>query len=522
MASEDAKQSEFKQLGNECFKAGNFDKAIEFYTKSLETLGTAAALSNRAQAYLKTGKCALAYADANEAFYIDPVRPNIKALFRRSQALTDLGMNGPAHADLLQCLAIEPNNAQIQAAFEALSAKYTPKLHYSNEEHSAAKGLASEAARYMPTDPSRAIELLTQSFKTYPTAEALNLLAPCHLAVKRPDLAYLDACEALRRRPGDPDALIAKAVAMQKLGCSYYFPDKWPAMLELFKVEIKQLVRTSIHTLGTYETHTMIECTGARGSVIQPEVTLSVLPHFLKNHVRGRVEMVKFMEINHAPVDEDFLKTIELFGKEGLNANFVAFDYCVFEKDVFLKMMNEVISPKKLQFKRFRMPDGVTLNSLFDLPAVKNAPFFSLGYEDGSCRSHRIPSSGLLDTNLLLDYLHSSYRELTVPEYYLDGGFEAVYRDLYKQFKEETRHESPYSFTVLAESVQAAFREELVQLNDRTGDIFTRRVDEHKHAFGSVYAINVTRACMRRRQEKGIEVTAEYELYARHGITEFS
>ncbi|KAH7716413.1 hypothetical protein AAVH_16138 [Aphelenchoides avenae] len=74
----------------------------------------------------------------------------------------------------------------------------------------------------------------------------------------------------------------------------------------------------------------------------------------------------------------------------------------------------------------------------------------------------------------------------------------------------------------MTESVQSLFKEELVQLNEKTGDIFTRRVDEHKHAFGSVFAINVTRACMHRRQEKGIEARAEYELYARHGITEFS
>ncbi|KAH7716412.1 aggrecan core protein-like isoform X1 [Aphelenchoides avenae] len=61
------------------------------------------------------------------------------------------------------------------------------------------------------------------------------------------------------------------------------------------------------------------------------------------NHLRVRVEMVKFMEINHAPIEE-------------VNANFVAFDYYVFEKGTVLKVMNEVISPKKLQFKRFRAP----------------------------------------------------------------------------------------------------------------------------------------------------------------------
>lgn len=91
----------------------------------------------------------------------------------------------------------------------------------------------------------------------------------------RSDLAYVDAGEALRRSVDDP-------LALQNFGYSYYFSDKWPKSMGLFRVQITELIRTSVFDIRKYEIQTLVKCTGVRGSVIRPEVTLSVLPQFLK------------------------------------------------------------------------------------------------------------------------------------------------------------------------------------------------------------------------------------------------
>lgn len=85
--------SKFKDEGNEAFKNGKYEAAIELYTKAIEcvkegTFDKAVYYKNRAAAYLKLDEFKNAMDDTTKALDITPNDP--KALFRRCQALEAL------------------------------------------------------------------------------------------------------------------------------------------------------------------------------------------------------------------------------------------------------------------------------------------------------------------------------------------------------------------------------------------------------------------------------------------------
>lgn len=68
----DAAQVALKDRGNEAYKAGNFETAVELYTQGIEQDPTNAALfSNRSAAYLKLGDFPLARRDADMCIELD-------------------------------------------------------------------------------------------------------------------------------------------------------------------------------------------------------------------------------------------------------------------------------------------------------------------------------------------------------------------------------------------------------------------------------------------------------------------
>lgn len=63
----------FKNQGNEYFKARDFDKAVEFYTKAIELDdGQHTFYSNRSAAAFGAGNIALAASDGEKCVTIDP------------------------------------------------------------------------------------------------------------------------------------------------------------------------------------------------------------------------------------------------------------------------------------------------------------------------------------------------------------------------------------------------------------------------------------------------------------------
>jgi len=103
-----------KDRGNEWFKKGNFDKAIERYTRGMTLDPTNAVLpANRAMALLKKGQYGAAETDCTLALSID--NTYIKAFQRRASARVGMDKYKLAIDDYEEVLKLEPSNKAAQS-----------------------------------------------------------------------------------------------------------------------------------------------------------------------------------------------------------------------------------------------------------------------------------------------------------------------------------------------------------------------------------------------------------------------
>ena len=101
--------STHKDLGNAAFKTGEYESAIEHYTRSLREDGeTAVAYANRSMSYLKLERWAEAERDASAALELDA--SYLKAHQRRGVARRRLGKFLEATMDYENALLLEPNS----------------------------------------------------------------------------------------------------------------------------------------------------------------------------------------------------------------------------------------------------------------------------------------------------------------------------------------------------------------------------------------------------------------------------
>lgn len=102
-----------KNEGNEWFKLGKFQKAIDSYSASLELVPAAAVYCNRALMYIKIELAGAAIADADAALALDPTF--VKAYYRKASAHLELGKHKEALKDFRHVVAIAPHDADAQA-----------------------------------------------------------------------------------------------------------------------------------------------------------------------------------------------------------------------------------------------------------------------------------------------------------------------------------------------------------------------------------------------------------------------
>merc|ERR1719427_1193803 len=121
-----------KDRGNEWFKKGNYDKAIERYTRGMNLDPLNAVLpANRAMALLKKGQFGAAETHCTLALSIDSTY--IKAFQRRASARIGLDKLDLAIQDYDEVLKLEPKNKAAQTERIRLVEKLNEKLNCKND-----------------------------------------------------------------------------------------------------------------------------------------------------------------------------------------------------------------------------------------------------------------------------------------------------------------------------------------------------------------------------------------------------
>jgi len=115
-----------KEKGNIMFKKGNYKRAIQYYTKSMELDPTNPVFPlNRAMAYLKLEKYSEAENDCTDCIKLTP--KNVKALYRRGLARVGLKKYLEAKSDFETATVLEPSNKQAKEELNKVLAILKPK-----------------------------------------------------------------------------------------------------------------------------------------------------------------------------------------------------------------------------------------------------------------------------------------------------------------------------------------------------------------------------------------------------------
>uniref|UniRef100_A0A915EQX6 Uncharacterized protein n=1 Tax=Ditylenchus dipsaci TaxID=166011 RepID=A0A915EQX6_9BILA len=175
----DSLAEHFRKLGNEQFKVGKYEEAVNLYTKSLAKVKSWEAFSNRAAAYLKLERFHLALQDCAQVVTID--KKNFKGLFRMAQALFGMKQNVGAVMECKNCLELWPGHPDV--------------IKLLNDIKDYEKRSKSSQFQILFVAPSF-IELTTVDFEVLrfnSWKQLIEKLRTCHTPIKRVDIAeYFD------------------------------------------------------------------------------------------------------------------------------------------------------------------------------------------------------------------------------------------------------------------------------------------------------------------------------------------
>eukprot|EP01016_Furgasonia_blochmanni_P010461 TRINITY_DN1443_c0_g1_i1.p1 TRINITY_DN1443_c0_g1~~TRINITY_DN1443_c0_g1_i1.p1 ORF type:complete len:547 (+),score=117.73 TRINITY_DN1443_c0_g1_i1:65-1705(+) len=141
------KANDYKELGNKEFKAQNYTKAIEYYTKAINVNDKEASyFANRAACYLSLKKYNKCIEDCNSTLTLDP--NFTKAIRRKAKSLFSLGKIDQAKLEYNRAITLEPTDQGIQDEYRECSlvekfisesnaamseAKYSEALYYAQQ-----------------------------------------------------------------------------------------------------------------------------------------------------------------------------------------------------------------------------------------------------------------------------------------------------------------------------------------------------------------------------------------------------
>ena len=124
------KANELKEKGNKEFQAGNYQKAVEFYSQAIDLRPDAVFLSNRAACYLGLKRYEDAAEDCARSIQLDPAFP--KSYFRGAQALTQLGKLTEAFELIRKGIEKNPNEPNTRREYDNLQILMTYRSSLDN------------------------------------------------------------------------------------------------------------------------------------------------------------------------------------------------------------------------------------------------------------------------------------------------------------------------------------------------------------------------------------------------------
>ncbi|KAH7710683.1 TPR repeat domain protein [Aphelenchoides avenae] len=189
----DVREESAEERGNQFYKEGCYQDAVDAYSLALVYNVSAKTLSNRSQAYIKLENNWLAYIDANEAVKLDESLG--KAWYRSGATLAELGFYKESKKSLQKCLKLVPRDKATMKLLNRIEGK-KPKIDASKmanydplESDSPAYGrefFLGDLNRYLlnnrspPANPR--MKKFRYSVKTWKTAPELSETF-CNLAI---------------------------------------------------------------------------------------------------------------------------------------------------------------------------------------------------------------------------------------------------------------------------------------------------------------------------------------------------
>jgi tetratricopeptide (TPR) repeat protein len=249
-----------KEKGNEEYKKGNYEKAIEFYTYATEMdPNNHVFYTNRAMCYAAMKKWDKSLRDAEKSITIK--KDWEKGHYRKGVALQNLGRLQDAVTSFAECVKLAPNSADFakahdiakkemykgltdaeilkiegnemfkQGKIDPAIAKYTTALQKCPDDKELMPSEGGSAAATAGGKTETGKETKTEKFRAI-KADVYANRAACYVQLYEPNKVKADCDAALRLVPNHGKALLRRGQALESL-------EKYKAALEDFEVVLK-------------------------------------------------------------------------------------------------------------------------------------------------------------------------------------------------------------------------------------------------------------------------------------------
>eukprot|EP01059_Diplonema_ambulator_P000129 TRINITY_DN10118_c0_g1_i1.p1 TRINITY_DN10118_c0_g1~~TRINITY_DN10118_c0_g1_i1.p1 ORF type:complete len:259 (+),score=51.15 TRINITY_DN10118_c0_g1_i1:52-828(+) len=243
---------EFKNKGNDFFKAKNYQSAIEWYSKAInadpDSENAGAVYSNRAASHIALRQYKEAIFDADQCIRIRPTW--VKGYFRKAVALEEMGNIDEAEKHFSLALNHEPSNVDIQDRI----GRVRTTIKERNERTTPEKCKTAQEAKlvgnsfFKQGSYETAIAFYTRALDLAPESDPergtyfMNR-ATCYAQTSSHKMVISNCEEALALDPKNAKALLRRAMAYEGL-------EKWQKALDDYRSVVSMGISSKPATEG--------------------------------------------------------------------------------------------------------------------------------------------------------------------------------------------------------------------------------------------------------------------------------